>query len=75
MIQDTSTQQIQASKIRPGMILSIYGGERFDVEAVKANEYGAVIVTDWYGKNRGLAVNETVEILGYFNPSGVGVID
>ena len=66
-------QKIQASEIRPGMILSIYGnGERFDVEAVQANEYGAVIITNWSGKNRGLSKNEAVEILGYFNPSGVG---
>ncbi len=68
-------QQIQASKIRPGMILKIYGGtERFDVEEVKANEYGAVIVTNWSGKSRGLSEKETVEVLGYFNPSGVGVL-
>jgi hypothetical protein len=66
--------QIQASKIRPGMILSIYGnGERFDVEAVKTNEFGAVIVTNWSNKSWGLSVNETVEVQGYFNPSGVGV--
>lgn len=68
-------QKIQASKIRPGMILSIYGGtERFDVEAVQANEWGAVIVTNWSGTSRGLDQNETVEILGYFNPSGVGIL-
>jgi len=65
---------IEASKIRPGMILSIYGNkERFDVEAVQANEFGAVIITNWSNKSRGLSKDETVEVLGYFNPSGVGV--
>lgn len=68
-------EQIQALNIRTGMILKIYGGtERFDVEEVKANEYGAVIVTNWSGEHRGLSEKETVEVLGYFNPSGVGVI-
>jgi hypothetical protein len=57
------------------MILSIYGGtERFDVEAVTANECGAVIVTNWSGKHRGLGEKETVEVMGYFNPSGVGAL-
>jgi hypothetical protein len=67
-------EKIQASKIHAGMILAIYGNkERFDVEAVQTNEFGAVIVTDWSGKSRGLSKDETVEILGYFNPSGVGI--
>lgn len=66
-------EKIQANAIRPGMILAIYGNkERFDVEAVEANEFGAVIVTNWSNKSRGLDENETVEILGYFNPSGIG---
>lgn len=71
-----SNEKIQASKIRPGMILSIYGSqERFDVEAVTGpSEFGAVIITNWHGKHRGLSENEMVEILGYFNPSGVGVL-
>ncbi len=57
------------------MILNIHGGtERFDVEKVQANEWGAVIVTDWSGMHRGLDEKEAVEILGYFNPSGVGVL-
>lgn len=68
-------EKILASAIRPGMILSIYGNaERFDVEAVEMNEFGAVIVTNWSNKSRGLSADETVEILGYFNPSGVGKI-
>lgn len=68
-------EKIQAIDIRPGMILKIYGGsERFDVEEVKANEYDAVIVTNWSGKHRGLSAKETVEVMGYFNPSGVGVL-
>ena len=67
-------EKIQASKIRPGMILAIYGTrERFDVEAVTGpNEYGAVIITNWHNEHRGLDEKELVEILGYFNPSGVG---
>lgn len=65
--------EIKASDIRPGMILSIYGNEeRFDVEEVKTNEFGAVIVTNWSNKSRGLSEDETVKVLGYFNPSGVG---
>jgi len=73
-MREIENEKIQASKIRAGMILSIYGStERFDVEAVEANEYGAVIVTNWSGKSRGLGEKETVEILGYFNPSGVGI--
>lgn len=69
----SDNQKILANAIHPGMILAIYGnGERFDVEAVQANEFGAVIITNWSNKSRGLAANETVEILGYFNPSGVG---
>lgn len=68
------SRQIKALEIRAGMILMIYGGtERFDVEQVTANEFGAVIVTDWHGKSRGLSATETVELMGYFNPSGVGV--
>lgn len=73
-MREIENEKIQAKKIRPGMILSIYGGtERFDVEAVTGpNEWGAVIITNWSGKRRGLDEKETVEILGYFNPSGVG---
>lgn len=68
-------EKIQANKIRPGMILSIYGNsERFDVEAVQASEWGAVIITNWHNEHRGLSEKEMVEILGYFNPSGVGVL-
>ena len=65
--------KIKATDIRPGMILAIYGNkERFDVEEVKRNGYGAVIATNWSGVVRGFSEDETVEILGYFNPSGVG---
>lgn len=65
--------KIKATAIRPGMILAIYGNkERFDVEEVKANGYGAIIATDWSGGIRGFSEDETVEVLGYFNPSGVG---
>lgn len=61
-------QKIQASEIRPGMILKIYGGtKRVDVERVQANEYGAVIIFDYFGTASGLSATETVEILGYFN--------
>lgn len=68
-------QQIKATDIRPGMILKIYGGtERFDVEEAKANGFGAVIITNWSGKSRGLSEKEMVEVMGYFNPSGVGVL-
>ena len=71
----TENDRIEATQIRAGMILNIYGGtERFDVEAVKPNGYGAIIITNWRGTHRGLSENETVEILGYFNPSGVGVL-
>lgn len=75
-MRDFPNEQIQARNIRPGMILKIYGGtERFDVEAVTGpSEYGAVIITNWSGTNRGLDEKELVEILGYFNPSGVGVL-
>jgi hypothetical protein len=70
---DSEKITVKASEIRPGMILAIYGTkERFDVEAVQTNEFGAVIITDWGNTHRGLDKNETVEILGYFNPSGVG---
>jgi len=72
-MRQIENEKIQASEIRPGMILSIYGnGERFDVEEVQANEWGAVIITNWSNKSRGLSKDESVEILGYFNPSGVG---
>lgn len=74
-MRNIENPKIQAKEIQPGMILKIYGGtERFDVEAAKANGYGAVIITNWYGEQRGLSEGETVEILGHFNPSGVGVI-
>lgn len=73
MFRSDKNEEIQAKNIRPGMILAIYGNkERFDVEAVETNEHGAVIVTNWSNKSRGLSKDETVEILGYFNPSGVG---
>lgn len=74
-MREIENEKIQANRIRPGMILAIYGNkERFDVEAVQpANEYGAVIITDWSGKHRGLDEKELVEILGYFNPTGVGI--
>ena len=72
-MKQVENEKIQAKNIRPGMILSIYGnGERFDVEEVQANEWGAVIITNWSNKSRGLSKDESVEILGYFNPSGVG---
>lgn len=71
-MKQVENEKIQASEIRPGMILSIYGGERFDVEEVQANEWGAVIITNWSNKSRGLSKGESVEVLGYFNPSGVG---
>jgi hypothetical protein len=61
-----TNQQIKASEIRPGMILSIYDGERIDVTK-KVDKWGAVQVSDGFDW-RGLGKDEAVEVLGYFNP-------
>jgi len=57
--------QIKAQNIQPGMVIDIYGNERFAVEQV-AVKWGAVQIRDhidW----RGLGENETVTVAGYFN--------
>lgn len=62
-------EQIKANGIKPGMVLSIYGGtERFDVERVIVTS-DAVQVKDNF-EWRGLGFNETVTVLGYFNTEG-----
>lgn len=65
----TMSQRVKATEIEAGMILKIYGGsERFDVEQAAPNGYGAVIIRNWFGEARGLGENETVEVIGHFNP-------
>lgn len=58
--------QIKAQDIQPGMVIDIYGTERFAVERVVV-KWGAVQIRDHAGW-RGLATNETVTVAGYFNP-------
>lgn len=57
--------QIKAQDIEPGMVIDIYGGERFAVELVSV-KWGAVQIRDHVAW-RGLAMNETVSVAGYFN--------
>lgn len=57
--------EIKARDIQPGMIVDIYGGEQFAVER-HAVKWGAVQVRD-HVEWRGLGLNETVTVRGYFN--------
>jgi len=60
-------QQIKATEIKPGMILSIYGSTRQVPVTKVLLKWDAVQVTDgieWAG----LAETDLVKILGYFNP-------
>lgn len=57
--------QINARNIQPGMVIDIYGDERFAVERVDV-KWGAVQVRDHHGW-RGLGADETVTVAGYFN--------
>lgn len=64
----------EASEIKPGTIIRPFGGERFDVESVEVKSYGETIFTNWHGEKLRMSNTNRVEILGYFNPSGVGII-
>jgi hypothetical protein len=69
-------QKIQASELiakienKIGVIIGFTDEQfqvRFEVERARDNGYGAIEIFDFYGNCRGLGLNETVEILGYFN--------
>jgi hypothetical protein len=66
--EEAMTRQIKASEIQTGMVLSIYGGtEKVPVTKVIAKWDAVQITADsirWFG----LGENETVEVVGYFNP-------
>lgn len=57
--------QIKARNIEPGMVIDIYDNERFPVEQVIV-EWGAVQIHNYTGW-RGLGMDETVTVAGYFN--------
>lgn len=58
--------KIKGSDIKAGMIIEIYDG-RFQVHKVTKNASGGVFLSNGV-KWRGVSANETVTLIGHFNP-------